>query len=153
MEVHHHSSPPHKKNWKHYAWEFIMLFLAVTAGFFVENLREHLMENKRARELAESLYYELKTDSARSKEVIAFRVNRDTSLTYLKKYFQDSSLAHPSGRFYAEFLNGVYGILLSVFEPKDAVLDQLRNSGSLRYFKNQDLQRDLAELTLAINYI
>lgn len=39
MEVHHHSHKP--KNWKEYITEFIMLFAAVTLGFFAENLREH----------------------------------------------------------------------------------------------------------------
>ena len=46
MEVHHHSHTPRKK-WTHYFWEFLMLFLAVTLGFFVENQREHYIENLR----------------------------------------------------------------------------------------------------------
>jgi hypothetical protein len=37
MEVHHHAhnpaEPHHKKNWKAYFWEFLMLFLAVFCGF------------------------------------------------------------------------------------------------------------------------
>lgn len=39
MEVHHH---PHveKKNFKEYFLEFLMIFLAVTLGFFAESLRE-----------------------------------------------------------------------------------------------------------------
>ena len=150
MEIHTHTQ---RKKWIHYFWEFFMLFLAVTAGFFVENMREHSNDNKRAKELAQGLYYELQTDSSRVKEVISFRVNRDTSLTYLKKYFEDSSLVHPSAKFYTEFINGVYGILSSVFEPKDVILNQLTNSGSLHYFKNKELQNALAELSLAINYI
>ena len=35
MEVHSHTHTPRKK-WTHYFWEFFMLFLAVTLGFFVE---------------------------------------------------------------------------------------------------------------------
>src|SRR5712671_3102038 len=103
MEVHAHTHTPGKK-WTHYFWEFFMLFMAVTTGFFVENMRDHSNENKRAKELAQSLYYELQTDSSRIKEVISFREKRDTSLTYLKKYFEDSSLAHPSTKFYTEFI-------------------------------------------------
>jgi hypothetical protein len=47
MEVHHHAhtSDPGlhrgRKKWTHYFWEFFMLFMAVTLGFFVENQREH----------------------------------------------------------------------------------------------------------------
>ena len=44
MEIHHqhhHDHPQHKeKMWKHYALEFLMLFLAVTLGFYAENIRE-----------------------------------------------------------------------------------------------------------------
>jgi len=35
MEVHAHTHTERKK-WTHYFWEFFMLFLAVTLGFFVE---------------------------------------------------------------------------------------------------------------------
>ena len=45
MEVHHHSH--HPKKWKEYITEFIMLFAAVTLGFFVENYREHYVEKMR----------------------------------------------------------------------------------------------------------
>ncbi|MEY3920804.1 MAG: hypothetical protein RL634_565, partial [Bacteroidota bacterium] len=36
--------PTHKKNWSEYIIEFVMLFTAVTLGFFAENIREHLAE-------------------------------------------------------------------------------------------------------------
>ena len=45
MEVHHHSH--HPKKWKEYVTEFIMLFAAVTLGFFAENYREHQLEKNR----------------------------------------------------------------------------------------------------------
>ena len=45
MEVHHHSH--HLKKWKEYISEFLMLFAAVTLGFFAENLREHQIEKHR----------------------------------------------------------------------------------------------------------
>jgi len=34
----------HSKKWNHYLFDFIMLFLAITAGFFVDNKREVYME-------------------------------------------------------------------------------------------------------------
>ena len=40
-----------------------MIFLAVTLGFFAENIREHFSENGKAKELAESLYKEVYSDS------------------------------------------------------------------------------------------
>ncbi len=50
MEVHHHPHVHHSKKWKNYLYEFLMLFLAVTAGFFVENLRENYIEHHRAKQ-------------------------------------------------------------------------------------------------------
>src|SRR4026207_2095684 len=63
MEVHHHSHTPRKK-WNHYFWEFLMMFLAVTLGFLVENQREHYIEHLRARQYARALIEDLKKDTA-----------------------------------------------------------------------------------------
>ena len=46
MEVHAHTHTERKK-WTHFLWEFLMLFLAVFAGFLAENQREHYTEHKR----------------------------------------------------------------------------------------------------------
>src|SRR5688500_7895867 len=70
MEVHHHTHTPRKK-WTHYFWEFLMLFLAVTLGFFVENQREHYIERHRAVVLAHSLVEDLKKDTTLLRRTIA----------------------------------------------------------------------------------
>ena len=62
MEVHHHAHHD-KKNWKSYFWEFLMLFLAVTLGFFVENQREHLVEHRREKEYMISMLEDLSADT------------------------------------------------------------------------------------------
>ena len=54
----------HDKKWKDYVFEFIMLFLAVTARFFMENLRESHVEKERALTLVGSMVTDLKKDSA-----------------------------------------------------------------------------------------
>ncbi|MBM3415948.1 MAG: hypothetical protein FJY20_05780 [Bacteroidetes bacterium] len=63
MEVHAHTHTPQKR-WTHYFWEFLMLFVAVTLGFFVENKREHYIENKREKIYIKQLVQDLKTDTA-----------------------------------------------------------------------------------------
>ena len=65
METHaHHLHKAPGNGFKHYFFEFLMLFLAVFCGFLTENLREHRIEKDRALELAKSFYQELKSDSA-----------------------------------------------------------------------------------------
>lgn len=62
MEVHQHTHTERKK-WFHYFWEFLMLFFAVTLGFFVENQREHYIEHKRGLQYIRSFVEDLKTDT------------------------------------------------------------------------------------------
>lgn len=47
MEVHHPLQPRHKKNWSEFIIEFVMLFTAVTLGFFAENVREQMSEKQK----------------------------------------------------------------------------------------------------------
>lgn len=61
MEVHHHSH--HPKKWKEYITEFIMLFAAVTLGFFAENLREHTIINEKIEKNKTAILKDLKQDA------------------------------------------------------------------------------------------
>jgi hypothetical protein len=63
MEVHHHPDVE-KKGFKEYLLEGLMIFLAVTMGFFAENIREHYHDGHLKTELASSLINDLKSDTA-----------------------------------------------------------------------------------------
>ncbi len=69
MEVHHH---PHveKKNFREYFLEFLMIFLAVTLGFFAENLREHINNGERIKNNIRSMIADLKSDTLMYSEVL-----------------------------------------------------------------------------------
>jgi len=85
MEVHAHTHTARKK-WTHYLWEFIMLFLAITLGFFVENQREHMVEHQRELQYMRSMIEDLKSDTAELTDHIRLRRERDLmidSLIYL----------------------------------------------------------------------
>ena len=62
MEVHHPHHPTHKKKWSEYIIEFVMLFAAVTLGFFAENIRERIAEKHKADELKRAIVYDLKKE-------------------------------------------------------------------------------------------
>lgn len=62
MEVHHPHHPTHKKKWTEYIIEFVMLFTAVTLGFFAENIREHIAENEKKNELMKIVSLDLQRD-------------------------------------------------------------------------------------------
>jgi len=152
MEVHAHTHTPRKK-WTHYLFEFLMLFLAVFCGFLAEYQLEHKIERDRAKELARSLYEELKEDSVIMAGRVRNRLRQEASLKWLMKYFKDSSLTDLSKTFSIHYLYGIHFRTPSLFEPRTAMLDQLKNSGALRYFKNQKMQRLIGELSATILYI
>jgi hypothetical protein len=69
MEVHHH---PHveKKNFKEYFLEFLMIFLAVTMGFFAESIRENIGNNEHAKLLTEQLIKDMNADTLQLQRII-----------------------------------------------------------------------------------
>src|ERR1041385_4874182 len=102
MEVHAHSHTERKK-FTHYLWEFLMLFLAVFCGFLAENIREHMVEQRRARELAKNLYAELRTDSITVQQCLVNRNNKEKEYRYFIVYVKDSNLTDLSTRFFPAF--------------------------------------------------
>ena len=152
MEVHHHAHTARKK-WTHYFWEFLMLFLAVFCGFLAEYQLEHKIEKDRAKELARSLYDELQEDSVNMSIRVKNRFRQEASLKWIISYFKDSSITNVPKAFSIHFLYGVYFRTPSLFEARTVLLEQLQNSGSLRYFKNIRLQKLIGELSVAIALI
>ena len=147
MEVHAHTHTPRKK-WTHYFWEFLMLFLAVFCGFLAENQREHLVEKQRAKEYARALISDLKADTlilGKNLKDIAERLNDiDSFMFYLEK---DRKESIATGRLYYYSFRLGGGIEFSV---KTATIEQLKNSGSLRYFKNFRLVQLINEYDEAV---
>jgi len=141
MEVHAHTHTARKK-WTYYFWEFFMLFLAVTLGFLVENQREHYIEHLRARQYALSLIEDLKKDT------IEFNVLKETYIKNIIKIdsfrtiLKNQPIAKiPGGSLYYYCEPGLWSFAM-IFH--DATIQQLKNSGSLRYFSSE-LQYKVSE--------
>jgi hypothetical protein len=150
MEVHHPHHLTHKKKWTEYFLEFLMIFLAVTMGFVAENIRENISENKIAKDMAENLYREVYADSVIVQNKIEFRQGKVQQLSYFISYVKDSSLTNLSPRFSPSFFWSFIANSASYFQPKDGTINQLINSGALRYFKNSKLQANIAALSVAV---
>jgi len=152
MEVHHHASgaPGTRKKWTHYFWEFLMLFLAVFCGFIAENIREHKVEQYRAKELSKNLYKEILADSFAAQQKINTRIRKEEETVFFINYVKDSSLTTLSPRFYPSFTWAFVQSAQLMFEPNDGILTQLRNSGELRYFKSSELQSAVGKLSVQI---
>ena len=151
MEVHAHTHTQRKK-WTHYLWEFLMLFLAITLGFFVENQREHYTEHKRAKDFASLLVDDLHFDIAelnRAGRILNKIITAGDSLALLLNASDIKKV--PGGKlYYYEYWSGWRWKIVS----RDATLQQMKNSGSLRYMKNTLVRKILDyEEALKILYL
>jgi hypothetical protein len=156
-EIEHQPEPEKSfsisRNWKKYTFEFLMLFLAVFMGFVAENIREGFAEKQQAIELAKSFYEELKNDSIAVAAKVEGRIKKERALKYMMDFFRDSSLTSSSKTLSVNFIYAITARTPIIFTPRTVVLEQLKGSGSLRYFKNGELQKMVGDLSVAIDYI
>ena len=150
MEVHTHTHTPRKK-WTHYFWEFLMLFLAVFCGFMAENMREHMIEHKRTKLYAKQFYEELVLDTTKLSQGIwisSIEYERcDSILAIIKKGLTNE--ANWKELYYQAASFDVYNVITF----HDASFEQIKNSGSLRYFTNDSIVFSIQEYINAKDYI
>lgn len=135
MEVHQHSHSERKK-WKHYFWEFLMLFLAVFCGFLAENIREHMIEKDRSHQYIHSLYEDLQSDTAKLSLIIDYDYNKIKTLDNMSSCFEtlmENKNATPCMR---EILK--YSMISRGFTSNGRTLKQLENAGGFRLLNKDD---------------
>jgi hypothetical protein len=135
MEIHHH---PHveKKGFKEYFLEFLMIFVAVTMGFFAENIREHLSEKNKAYELAVSLENDLKKDTMQLNFLIDF--NRE-KLAVLDSLFNMTLMNFDQidqQYFYRYIQKAVH---TKLFAPNNASAEEIKHAGYFLFYKVDSL--------------
>jgi hypothetical protein len=149
MEVHHSHHPTHKKKWSEYIIEFVMLFLAVFLGFIAENIREHAVEQNRAKEFAESLVHDLQSDiiaiNNQIKIVGLYSAVSDSLLKLSKTKLEGRNASQFS--FYCRFAYWTRPVSWN-----RNTFEQIKNSGSLRYFRNGGLLKKLLEYDALVNF-
>ena len=133
MEVHHPHHPTHKKDWKEYITEFIMLFAAVSLGFLAENFREQYIEKERSHEYLQHL----ESDIDNNIHFIDSLIVADNQLIIkFEKAFMYLSTSSSVD------LDSLYKNLpanVNRFLSKNDTYEQMKSSGSLRYVKDQVL--------------
>lgn len=141
MEVHAHTHTERKK-WTHYFWEFFMMFLAVTLGFFAENQREHYLEHQREKEYAKSLYDDLKVDTMVIQRTIHEKEWVTKLLDSAEHILKNNTIReHNEFLYYAERYIGFNDI----FTSQKITFEQLKSSGNFRYFRDLNLYKQLAD--------
>jgi len=139
MEVHAHTHSTGKK-WTHYFWEFVMLFLAVFAGFLAENQREHFVENKREKSFINSAVEDLNQDIYQLDSIIAKRRETQRQLDSLLYLLNHNPKQHGSDiYYYTRWSPRTYR-----FYSIDRTLTQLKYGGNFRLIHNKRVSDALA---------
>ncbi len=138
MEVHHHAhdpaAPHHKKNWKSYFWEFLMLFLAVFCGFLAEYQLEHKIERDRERQFVKSLHSDLDADINRLTAILQLRNERALMLDSFSMLLNSKEALFQSNNLYYYNSFATRGVAFR-FTPVDGTMQQLKNAGNLRLIR------------------
>jgi hypothetical protein len=131
----------HSKKWSHYLFDFIMLFLAVTAGFFVDNRREIYMERQRTNQFSKQLLADLRLDS------ILFE-NRNRDIESLQTGFDKlvTMLTQETGASDRQLMETMLPLTFVFDLPATTTTyNQMKSSGALRYIENQQLTTHLQD--------
>ena len=138
MEVHHHTDLHHKsKKWKDYVLEFLMIFLAVTLGFFAEGLREHILEKRIEKEYMESFVADLGADIQKFEVIIPIEENSIKGLDTLLNIITQAPYNDNSIRT-MYYLSRKYTMSIEPMSYSLGTITQLKNSGGLRLISNKE---------------
>jgi hypothetical protein len=151
METHaHHLHKAPGKNFWHYFYEFLMLFLAVFCGFLAENFREHQVEKERARQYARSFYEDVKADIARMEFVIAQDNEKITVLNSMRACYDTVSKNWRETSCMGMLVK--YSKVNRVFAINDRTVSQLANAGGFRLLSKDDADSILSYVRLFKQY-
>ena len=138
MEVHHHPDlHQRKKHWKEYFLEGIMIFIAVTLGFFAESYREYLADRTKEKEYIQNIVEDLIEDTTRLNNCIQannFPQNGRDTLCRLLYNYQPETNINELARLYI-----MYCFSYNLVRLTDHTIAELKTSGNMQLIKNQSV--------------
>jgi hypothetical protein len=141
MEVHHHPDLHHKrKKFREYFLEFLMIFLAVTMGFFAESLREKMSDHSKEKEYMRSLTEDLGLDTTALRSNIEAWQYIIANIDSIRKYLEPPIDKIDPGSCY-KYAAALYSF--TEFNYSDRTIEQLRNSGNFRIIRNDKIADSL----------
>jgi hypothetical protein len=141
MEVHH--AHVEKKRFKDYLLEGLMIFIAVTMGFFAENLREKIDAREKEREYVNSLINNLEQDKISLTSAINDNQKKLTGLDSLLSLSHKKITDHNTKQLLYTFSQPSV-TFYSSFSSNDATMIQLKNAGGLEYIKRAHVADSIA---------
>jgi hypothetical protein len=149
MEVHHHPDPHHKKkNRKEYFLEFAMIFLAVTMGFFAEQIRERQVEKERLHNYFRSMVLDIESNITALDSAIA----EDSKMILKYDAIVKSFLKSGNTINRTAFARQLGAVWLRGFINRNETFEQMKSSGSLRYIDDFKLLTAIMQYVRATNF-
>jgi hypothetical protein len=153
MEI--HANDLHKapgQGWKHYFFEFFMLFTAVFCGFLAENWREHIVELEREQQYIRSFYQDLTEDENDQQKTIN---NLDHEVIIADSLFallNNINTTKPANQVYMD-LRSMSRSGTVLVRVNDRTIVQLRNAGGMRLIRNKNVSDSMMVYYKEISYL
>lgn len=148
MEIHHPHHPAHKKKWSEYILEFFMLFLAVTLGFFAENIREKMAEEEKSKQLIEVVAKDLKSDITQMKMIRENEAEKIKLSDSLKNFLNANPKTIDQQAYYRVLVN--YGIFL-ILNTNDKSRSEAETKGYFLKEENKELANYIKQYNFWLN--
>ena len=136
METHSHDlhkAPGH--GWKHYLFEFFMLFLAVSLGFYAENLREEIKNKREVGEDMKAVLADLESDVAHLNTVLEVNTYSYTLADSLVSLLHNDIAKTPEIYLYARGVTAN----INYFYSNSKTFEQMKASGMLKLIRPRSL--------------
>ena len=141
MEVHHHPEVE-KKGLKEYVLEGLMIFLAVTMGFFAESLREHITNSEHVKQLSSQLAQDLKTDTLHLQKAMFFEsalVKKNDSLFFILQ----RPIAKADTKKIQQLIMDSYHVML--FHQSSGAFEAIKSQLQLKQFSESRIAQYIAD--------
>jgi hypothetical protein len=119
-----------------------MIFLAVTMGFFAENIREHFADSQKEKQYIQSIYEDLKADTMRMSFLINYDSEKISVLNNMETCYDTVSKNLRQTACIGLLIK--YSKTNRVFQLTDRTLRQLANAGGYRLLEKEDADSIIA---------
>jgi hypothetical protein len=131
-----------RRHFRHYLFDFFMLFLAVVSGFFVDNLREHYVETEREKQFIHSMVDDLNADIHQIDSILARRNSKQQMIDSMLFILASPDMDRYGNQlyYYARWMpriNRIYN--------NDGTMTQLKNAGNLRLIRSMAARKSMME--------
>ncbi|MBP6215213.1 MAG: hypothetical protein KA399_03340 [Chitinophagaceae bacterium] len=148
MEVHHHAHTARKK-WTHYFWEFLMLFLAVSLGFYAENTREVILHKKEVKTQLNSMISDLQSD-IRLFDSVTTRNSYGAQMADSLVELLHSDITNTTEIYFAA---RTVTANLGYYYSNSKSFEQLKMAGLLRYIKKRELLDSIGNYYASLQWL